>query len=240
MSTSTLNSQGLTQQEFPLLKPDGTVNWSAERRSGERSQFLRLNHQTVRDYAKRHAMANVDNIAYSELVDALLDEGTTSSMIGKWLNKTFERQSRDANNRFQVLQQSESLEDFFMRLEGHCAAHQANNDQRLTLLCSSITDNEIRRCVENYIAYQMPYDKIKESCLRDFGKSVVYWFLEEMDLTIKSNNVVKFARRLSTIVGYQTLKPIDREDKTCPWSIAMCKRLFMELPRPVAKEVMKI
>jgi hypothetical protein len=86
----------------------------------------------------------------------------------------------------------------------------------------------------------MSDDKIKESCLRDFGKPVDYWFLEEMDLTIKNKNVVNFVRRLFTIVGYQKMKLVNCDDKTCPWSIAMCKRLFMELPRPVAKEVMKI
>jgi hypothetical protein len=58
----------------------------------------------------------------------------------------------------------------------------------------------------------MSYEKIKKSCLRDFGKSVDYWFLEEMDLTIKINNVVYFARRLFTIVGYQTIKPINDGD----------------------------
>jgi hypothetical protein len=85
----------------------------------------------------------------------------------------------------------------------------------------------------------MSYENIKESCLRDFAKSVDYWFLEEIDLKIKNSNVVNFAGRLSTIVGYQTMKPLNRDDKACPWSIAMCKRLFMELPCPVAKEVTK-
>jgi hypothetical protein len=41
------------------------------------------------DYARRHAMANVKKILYNELIDALLDEGKTSSIIGRWLNKTF-------------------------------------------------------------------------------------------------------------------------------------------------------
>jgi hypothetical protein len=129
---------------------------------------------------------------------------------------------------------------FFMRPQGHCAAHKANNDQHLTLLRSSITDNEIRRCIENNIAYRMSYNKIHISCLREFGKPVDYWFLEEMDLTIKNNNVVNIVRRLFTIVGARTIKPLNRDNETCPWSIAMCKRLFMELSRPVAKEVMKI
>jgi hypothetical protein len=62
----------------------------------------------------------------------------------------------------------------------------------------------------------MSYDKIKESCLRDFGKPVDYWFLEEMDLTIKNSNVLNFVRQLFTIVGYQTMKPVNRDDKTCP------------------------
>jgi hypothetical protein len=62
----------------------------------------------------------------------------------------------------------------------------------------------------------------------------------KMDLTIKNNNVDNFVRELFTIVGYQTMKPINRDDKACLWSIAMCKRLFVELPRPVAKEAIKI
>jgi hypothetical protein len=73
-------------------------------------------------------MANVEEIPYNELINAVLGKGTTASTIGKWLNRTFEKQSRDDNNRFQALQQSESLEDFFMRLEGHWAAHQPNKD----------------------------------------------------------------------------------------------------------------
>jgi hypothetical protein len=86
----------------------------------------------------------------------------------------------------------------------------------------------------------MSYDKIKESCLRDFGKPVDYWFLEEMDLTIKNNNVVNFVRRLVTIVGNHTMKPVNLDDKNYPWCIAMRKRLFMELPCRVANEVMKV
>jgi hypothetical protein len=74
----------------------------------------------------------------------------------------------------------------------------------------------------------MSFDKIKESCFRDYGNSVDYWFLEEMEPTIKKNIVVNFVRRTFTIVGYQTMKPVNRADKACQWSIAMCKRLFME------------
>jgi hypothetical protein len=81
MSAPTLNLQESTQQEIPLLKPDGTVNWSAERRSGERSRFLKLDKQTVKDYAKRHAMANVDEVPYNELIDALLDEAQPHPLL---------------------------------------------------------------------------------------------------------------------------------------------------------------
>jgi hypothetical protein len=128
MSTNVTDLQQMTQQEILLLKPDGSVNLSDKRRKGKYVHLLRLDRQMVKDYARRHAVANVDTASYEDIIEGLLDEGTTRFMIGKWLNKTFERQARDANSRFQVLQESETLEDLFMRLKGHCATHQANND----------------------------------------------------------------------------------------------------------------
>jgi hypothetical protein len=38
-------------------------------------------------------MANLNEIPYNELIDAPLDEGTTSSTIGKRLTKLFKKQS---------------------------------------------------------------------------------------------------------------------------------------------------
>jgi hypothetical protein len=105
-------------------------------------------------------VANIDTPPCEDIIAGLIDEGTTGSMTRNRLNKTLERHSREANNSFQVLQQSETLKDFFISLEGHCAAQQANNNQHLTLLCSSLTDNKIRPCIESYITYQMSYEEI--------------------------------------------------------------------------------
>jgi hypothetical protein len=126
---------------------------------------------------------------------------------------TFERPTRDRNSRFQTLQQSKTLEDFFMRLKGHCAAHHADNNKHLTLLPSSITNNKIARCIVNNFAYQVTYNEIKESCLRGFGKLFDYWFEKDITLAIGNNNIMASARRSFTITGYQTPKPLNRDQR---------------------------
>jgi hypothetical protein len=74
------------------------VNWREERQKDEYPGLLRLDKQTVRDYTRRHAFANAEEIPYGEVIDGLLDKGTTTSMIGKWLNKCLERQTGDVTS----------------------------------------------------------------------------------------------------------------------------------------------
>jgi hypothetical protein len=69
-------------------------------------------------------VANIDTAPFEDTINWLLDDDTTGSIFEKSLKKTFERQAREANRRFQVLQQSKTLENFFMRHIRHCAAHQ--------------------------------------------------------------------------------------------------------------------
>jgi hypothetical protein len=41
-------------------------------------------------------VANIDTTPYKDIINGLLDKGTTGSIIRKWLNTTFKKQGRDA------------------------------------------------------------------------------------------------------------------------------------------------
>jgi hypothetical protein len=59
----------------------------------------------------------------------------------------------------------------------------------------------------------MSYEEIKNSRLQDFGKSINFWFLEEIEVGMKNKNVMGFTRRLFTITGYQSQNHLIRRIK---------------------------
>jgi hypothetical protein len=82
-------------------------------------------------------------------------------------------------NCFSALEANKNIEAFFERVESHCFATKANPDQRLMLLQSSITCDDIRRNIELLITHCRSWDDLKKTCFRDFGKPLPYWIKED-------------------------------------------------------------
>jgi hypothetical protein len=143
-----------------------------------------------------------------------------------------------ARNCFSALGANENIEDFFERVESHCVATKANPDQRLMLLQSSITRDDIRRNVELSITHRRSWDDLKKTCFRDFGKPLPYWIKEDWGHKLVDKNLQTWAMRYYDIVSRQTNDVLDRDSKTCPHQFWMQKRLMSELPISVRHEVL--
>jgi hypothetical protein len=63
----------------------------------------------------------------------------------------------------------------------------------LVLLRAFISWYEVQRNIEESIAYRLPYEEVKNACLRDFGKQLKYWVFEELETKMEGNDVKKYA-----------------------------------------------
>jgi hypothetical protein len=140
-----------TLQPFPpeLVNPDRSWKWTEERRKGERMRIHRLTKETVQAYAIEHGHRIAD-MSHDLLVENLMEDGTSSSMISRWISKTFQWQAQEANKLFNKLGPQETLEDFFKRFEQHCVSHEQTTNEdwfycelsSLEMRCDAISKNQ--------------------------------------------------------------------------------------------------
>jgi hypothetical protein len=110
-------------------------------------------------------------MSHDLLVENLMKDGTSSSMIRRWISKTFQWQAQEANKLFNKLGQEETLKDFFKRFEQHCISQRANDQRRLVLLPAFISLDEVRPNIEESLVYHLPWEEVKKAWLRDFSSS---------------------------------------------------------------------
>jgi hypothetical protein len=129
-----------TLQPFPpkLVNADGSGKWTEERRKGEQMRIHPLMNETVQAYAIEHGHRIAD-MTHDLLVENLMEDGTFSSMIIRWISKTFQWQTQEANKLFNKLGPQKTLEDFFKRFEQNCVSQRANDERRLILLRAFIS-----------------------------------------------------------------------------------------------------
>jgi hypothetical protein len=110
-----------TLQPFLLEFVNALGFWkqTKERRKGKQMRIHHLTKKTVRAYGIVHGHKIAD-MSHDLLVENLTEKGTSSSMISRWMSKTFQRQAKEANKLFYKLGLQKTLKDFFQRFEQHC------------------------------------------------------------------------------------------------------------------------
>jgi hypothetical protein len=99
-----------TLQPFPpeFVNVNGSWKQTEERRKGERMQIHRLTKETVQAYAIEHGH-KITDMSHDLLVENLMEDGTSSSLITRWSSKTFQWQDQEGNKLFNKLGPQETL-----------------------------------------------------------------------------------------------------------------------------------